>query len=131
MRRRSGSIFISDLVMSVMIIVMLVPALMISIAAMHDSLRFNEEVQDETALTQMRQILMISYDISTDGSVLYYEHLGRECRLQKVNDHLIIQPGTQIVLPDIDSCSFEMNGRTVILQYERNGIPHRAALASV
>lgn len=131
MRGRSGSVFIGDLVMSLMIAVMLVPAVMISIAAMHDSLRFNEEVQDETALVQMRQILMISYDISTDGNTLYYEYQGREYSLHQVNAHLIIQPGTQIILADIDACRFETAGNAVILQYERNGKTYRAALASV
>lgn len=131
MRRRSGSVFISDLVMSLLIAVMLVPALMLSIAAMHDSLRFNEEVQDQTALAQMRQILMISYDISTDGNVLYFEYQNRQCRLQQVNDHLIIQPGTQIILVDIDTCCFTMAGQAVILQYERNGKTYHAALTAV
>ncbi len=131
MRRRSGSVFISDLVMSLLIAVMLVPALMLSIAAMHDSLRFNEEVQDQTALAQMRQILMISYDISTDGNVLYFEYQNRQCRLLQVNDHLIIQPGTQIILADIDTCCFTMAGQAVILQYERDGKTYHAALAAV
>lgn len=128
---RSGSVFIGDLVMSLMIAAMLVPSVMISIAAMHDSLRFNEEVQDETALAQMRQILMISYDISTDGNTLFYEYQDQQYRLHQVNTHLIIQPGTQIILADIDDCRFYIAGNAVVLQYERNGKTYQAALSSM
>lgn len=72
----------TDLVLSVMIVILLVPALMISIAVMHDSLRFNEEVQDEVALSQLRRILLISYDLECSSGCLQFEYQGRDCILQ-------------------------------------------------
>ena len=133
MRRRSrnGSVLIADVLMSVMIVVMLVPVTVISIALMHDAMQFNMQVQDETALTQLRRILLISYDMETDGTCLYFEYQGRQCRLQQVNENLIIQPGTQIILADIDTCSFVTEGNTVNLSYERNGKTYRAAIAAM
>lgn len=131
MRGRNGSIMMTDVVLSVMIVIMLVPALMISVAVMHDSLRFNEEVQDEVGLSQLRRILLISYDLECSSGSLQFEYQGRDCILQQVNDHLIIQPGTQIILADIDSCRFEQMGNTVLLYYERHGQISRAAIAAV
>lgn len=131
MRRRSGSIFISDLILSVMIVILLLPATVISVAVIHDAMRFNEEVQDEIALIQLRHILLISYELETDGSCLYYEYQGKEYRLHQVNDNLIIQPGTQIILAGIDDCGFVTENRCIILNYERKGKAYRAAVAAL
>lgn len=131
MHGRRGSIFLTDLLLSILIAILLVPATVISVAVIHDSLRFNEEIQDETGLVQLRQILMISYDIHCDSNTVFFEYQGRDCRLSQVNSHLIIQPGTQIILADIDTCMFEQEGNALILHYERNGQTYRAAITSL
>ena len=56
------------------------------------------EVYDELTLMQLRESLLISYNLAFDERELSFILHNREFRLSLVNDKLIMQPGTQIFL---------------------------------
>ena len=82
---------------------------------------FRETLQDETALLQLRRILLVSYDVQASGNEVTFVYQKRDMRLSRVNDHLIIQPGTQIFLSAVDEAHFEIYGDCIYVIYTRNG----------
>ncbi len=91
-------------------------------------LTFQEDVQDEIALAQVRRILMLSYKVENNGSTLAYTYQEREFRLSMVNGNLIIQPGTQMILPEISEAYFESEGEVIYVVYTREGKERKAPL---
>lgn len=115
------------------LLVMLVATLMMApvVSAMRlvpRFLSFQEEVQDEIALVQMRRILMLSYKVENEGSTLAYTYQEREFRLSLVNGNLIIQPGTQMILTDISQAHFESAGEVIYVVYTRENKERKAPL---
>ena len=90
---------------------------------------FDEELQDALGLLQAQRLLVGAGSVQTDGQYLYFRTGLKDFRMSLVNDHLIIQPGTQIVLADIDKAVFRAEGGVVILSYERKEKQYEAALA--
>lgn len=130
MRRRRGSVS-ADALLALAAVLICLPLTASVIQTAFAMVRFDEEVQDETALLQLRRILTISYDLHTDGQTLYFRHERAEKRLSKVNDHLIIQPGTVVILADIGSARFYSRSGVLFLQYERKGKTYERALARI
>jgi hypothetical protein len=104
---------------------MLVPVAASCIVLLPQMIEFTEDVQDETALYQLRRIGMMAYDPSVASSSLTFTYRDKEWILHQVNDHLILQPGTQIFLSSIDSASFEERNGVIYIVYQRgNTIRH-------
>ena len=120
MRNRRGFIFI-DFLITICIVMMLVPITMACISVVRNTNRFEPLLQDEIALHQLRRRLILAYDIQCQQSEVTYLYQGREERLSKVNQNLIVQPGTLIFLSQIDGCYFKVAGGQVFVVYERNG----------
>ena len=51
--------------------------------------------------------------------MISFQRQHEEMRLRLVNQNLIIQPGTQIFLMDIESAMFYLENDSVILRYVR------------
>lgn len=106
----------------------LLPGVAASIGVLPEILVFRRSVQDEAALSQMRRILMMSYQIDVTPDTLGYVYQMRDFSLSEVNGRLIIQPGTQLILADIETAWFEAENGIVYVYYERNGKLRRAPL---
>ena len=50
-----------------------------------------------------------------------FEYKNEKYTLQYVNENLIMQPGTQIFLTDVDACTFVQYGRDLYMEYARDG----------
>ena len=64
---------------------------------------------------------------------MYYDSLSfiyqnKQFTLSNVNDKMLLQPGTQIFLYDIDDLRFESKGDTIYVLYERNNKKYERAL---
>lgn len=118
-----------DFLLTLLIVVVMAQILTSAVALAIRSMQYGQDVQDEIALAQLRRILIISDDFRTDGSVLYFVNQGRQMTLRLVNENLIIQPGTQIMLVDVDSVSFLEEGNLIRCIYERKGIFHERIIA--
>ena len=76
-------------------------------------------LQDQIALVQLRHYLAVAYDIELQPTMISFQRQHEEMRLRLVNQNLIIQPGTQIFLIDIESAMFYLENDSVILRYIR------------
>lgn len=76
-------------------------------------------LQDQIALVQLRHYLAVAYDIELQPTMISFQRQQEEMRLRLVNQNLIIQPGTQIFLMDIESAMFYLENDSVILRYVR------------
>lgn len=117
--RRRGFI-LTELIIVLTGVMFLMPAAVSCLRVLMPAVAFREEVQDEIALTQLKHILIVSGDFQTGSSLSFIYH-GEPYVLRTVNRHLILSPGTQIFLSEIDSASFEDRGGIITLIYERNG----------
>lgn len=124
---RRGSV-LTEFLLTLLIACLLIPACIVCIAILSGTLRFDQTLQDEIALMQLRRVLLLSYDIETNGNVVYFTYQTREMRLSDVNRNLIIQPGTQIFVSDIDYASFYYSQGLLMVKYEREGKTYEKAL---
>ena len=118
-----------DFLLSLLIVVVMVQITTSAILLLPSFSSVSQSVQDEIAIAQLRRILIISTDFKTTADTLYFTNQGREMKLRVVNDNLIIQPGTQIMLVDVDGVTFMEQGHTIVCHYERNGAQHERIIA--
>ena len=78
------------------------------------------EINDEIALMQLREILLITYDMHVASDELNFIYKNKEFKLSLVNNKLLLQPGTQIFLNDIDNLSFKIKNSFIYVEYERD-----------
>ena len=130
MHRSRAGFVLSDFLAALCVVVLMVPLMTMCLGVLKGSLVFDERLQDEIALLQLRKILLISYDIEVSPQVLSFRYQARDMRLSLVNRRLIIQPGTQIFLSEIDGASFlEKDGMIEVIysrdeqEYEKVLIP--------
>ncbi len=88
------------------------------------------EISDEVTLAQLREILLIAYDMRAGYSALSFRYQNREFSLSLVNGKLILQPGTQIYLADLDELHFEERNGVIYVCYERDGKENERVIAS-
>ncbi|MBR2811098.1 MAG: hypothetical protein IKD69_06940 [Solobacterium sp.] len=131
MHRSRAGFVLSDFLAALCVVVLMVPLMTMCLGVLKGSLVFDERLQDEIALLQLRKILLISYDIEVSPQMLSFRYQARDMRLSLVNRRLIIQPGTQIFLSEIDGASFlEKDGMIEVIysrgeqEYEKVLIPH-------
>ena len=126
--RRSG-IILKETAAIILICLMLLPAVVICIGALSSSFRFHEEIQDLIGLQQLRRILLISYDMEVSSSHISFEYQGEKREIRFVNRWLLVQPGTLIILSDVDGGRFFEAGDCIYVSYERNGNAYERVLA--
>ena len=77
------------------------------------------EISDELALAELREILLIAYDMDVSYGSLDFIYQNKEFTLSMVNEKMLLQPGTQIYLNDIDDLHLENRSNTIYVIYER------------
>lgn len=86
------------------------------------------EISDELCLSQLREILLISYDLEYSYDSLNFIYQNKEFRLSEVNEKLILQPGTQIYLTNYDDMHFERKDGCIYVCYSRKGQDYERVL---
>ena len=76
-------------------------------------------INDEIAMEQLRRILLISYDISVNEDGMSFIYHNKDFSLNCINNKLILQPGTQIFLNNIDSVNFVARDGCYVLIYRK------------
>ena len=99
----------------------LMHTMVVSIFLSMSGLRFAIELQDEIGIQQLRRLLLLSYDMRCMTDYVSFEYKNEKYTLQCVNQNLILQPGTQIILTDVDGCTFVQYGRDLYMEYVRDG----------
>lgn len=119
---------LSDLLVTMLCTASLVPIAAGCIVLLPQLSAFHEDVQDETALYQLRRLCMIAYDPAVSSDTLCFSYKEKDWQLRMVNRRLILQPGTQIFLSEIDSASFTIENGVIYCVYEREGRSRSAPL---
>ena len=104
------------------------PAVMASLNALRLLLIPSPLVQDEIALCQLRRILSHSHDMEVDAHQVSFIYHEEEARISLVNGSLILQPGTQIFLTELEQCTFSVSDGVLYLHTGREGESHENAL---
>ena len=78
------------------------------------------EINDEICLSQLREMLLIAYNINVSDKEISFLYKGDDYFLSEINNKLILHPGTQIFLSDIDSLHFFIKNNCIYVSYERN-----------
>ena len=119
MSNRKGFALIEVLV-AVLTVCICIPIMVSVISLMRTSLKDRTSLQDQIALVQLRRYLAVAYDIELLPSSLTFQRQHEEMRLSVVNQNLIVQPGTQMFLMDIEAVLFYLEGDSVMLRYVRD-----------
>ena len=119
MSNRKGFALVEVLV-AILTVCICTPILVSVISLMRTSLKDRTSLQDQIALVQLRRYLAVAYDIELLPSSLTFQRQHEEMRLSVVNQNLIVQPGTQMFLMDIEAALFYLEEDSVMLRYVRN-----------
>ena len=119
MSNRKGFALIEVLV-AVLTVCICIPIMVSVISLMRTSLKDRTSLQDQIALVQLRRYLAVAYNIELLPSSLTFQRQHEEMRLSVVNQNLIVQPGTQMFLMDIEAALFYLEGDSVMLRYVRD-----------
>ena len=119
MSNRNGFALVEVLV-AILTVCICIPILVNVISLMRTSLKDRTSLQDQIALVQLRRYLAVAYNIELLPSSLTFQRQHEEMRLSVVNQNLIVQPGTQMFLMDIEAALFYLEEDSVMLRYVRN-----------
>ena len=119
MSNRKGFALVEVLV-AILTVCICIPIIVSVISLMRTSLKDRAFLQDQIALIQLRRYLAVAYEIELLPSSLTFQRQHEEMRLSVVNQNLIVQPGKQIFLMDIEAALFYLEGDSVMLRYVRD-----------
>ena len=119
MSNRKGFALVEVLV-AILTVCICIPILVSVISLMRTSLKDRTSLQDQIALVQLRRYLAVAYDIELLPSSLTFQRQHEEMRLSVVNQNLIVQPGTQMFLMNIEAALFYLEGDSVMIRYVRD-----------
>lgn len=126
--RNARGVILIDFLLTLLIMILLVPAVMICLRSVQGTMEINEEVQDTIAQAQLRQILLIASDKKMNNGTLEFTCQDRTMRLSFVNDHLIIQPGTQIFFSAVDAGYLKTEGNLIYAVYTRKNTTYEKVI---
>lgn len=129
-KRRAGSILVEAL-LSLLIALTTLPLILSCLFIHMKSIRFQENAQDEIAIAQLQHILNTSNKFNVSTNELSFHYHNETYRLYFVNHHLILSPGTQIFLSDIDTIQFFQDNNYIFCRYTRKNIIKESVLTHV
>ena len=86
------------------------------------------QINDEIAIYQLRELLLIAYDMHISNDEINFTYQDKTFRLSLVNGRLLLQPGTQIYLDEIDNLYFEESSGLIYINYEKNNKQYQKVL---
>ncbi len=125
---RCRGFILKETAAAMIICLMLAPAVILCLSSISGCLRFREEVQDRIALSQLRRILMLSYDVHTEGNTVRFSYQNEDRLLRFTGDWLLISPGTEIMLAMVEGGRFIERNDLLYVIYERKGKQYEAVL---
>lgn len=127
--RGNSGIAMMELILSLMICLLLLPAVLLALTALNEAIQFDQSVQDEIAIQQLRRILSLSYDVTVYEDCIAFRYQGETRWINLKNGNLIMQEGTVMFLTDLDDVSYQDDGVIISLIYERHQQTYLVPLA--
>ena len=119
MSKRRGFALI-EILICILTVCICIPITVQVLSIVRSVLKDKTPLQDQIALVQLRHYLAVAYDIKLEPTTISFQRQQEEMRLRLVNQDLIIQPGTQIFLMNIENAMFYLEKDSVILRYVRD-----------
>lgn len=116
--------------LGLLIIIMMLPIMTNSFIYTSNITFDYNEINDELALMQLRELLLLAYDVNITSTSVDFIYKNKNFSLSLVNNKLILQPGTQIFLNDIDNLYFMKKDGCIYIDYERNDKTYESIIAS-
>lgn len=111
--------FLLENILSLFIVSTFIPIMFQCLLIINNE-KFNYDIQDEIALIQLRKILAVSYDLNVENNCLTFKYKNEERIISEVNNNLIMQKGTIIILCDVYDVSIVLDNDLIYLYYFRN-----------
>ena len=86
------------------------------------------EINDEIAIYQLRELLLIAYDLRIYNDEINFTYQDKTFTLSLVNGRLLLQPGTQIYLDEVDNLYFTEASNLIYLNYEKKNKQYQKVL---
>lgn len=106
-------------VVAIIVIISILPLAVSIFEIVGDSHLDYDIVNDEISLLQLRKIMLISYDIENRGDELCFVYHNDDYKLSLQNGRLILSPGYQVFLNNVDYVSFIEDDGVLELEYGR------------
>ena len=115
--RRNKGIILTDTLIALLVTVSILP-LAITVFRFCANFEFDYDfVNNEIAFMDLRRVILLAYDININEHELDFIYHGEDFSLRVVNKKLILQPGTQIYLNDINGASFYTKNGSIYISY--------------
>ena len=85
-------------------------------------------VNDEVSLFQLRRILLVAYDVNNNGYSLDFIYHSNNYSLSLINNRLVLQPGYQMFLDNVDYLEFKEEGNAIYIEYEKNNKEYKTPI---
>ncbi len=82
----------------------------------------NESAKDDLSLYNLRLILALSTDVEVEYHCVDFNYQNDMFTLSLNDDTLILQPGYQVFLQNVDGLFFEQSKDDLYITYERDGV---------
>lgn len=80
---------------------------------------YDQHLQDINGVLQLKQILNLGSNIEISSDQIEYDYNENHFTVNLINDRLIIQPGTNILILDINSVEFIEDDLGLVIIYQR------------
>ncbi len=74
-------------------------------------------LNSEIAFMDLRRIMLISYDIEINQYGINFIYQNKDYQVSLVNDKILLQPGTQIIVDKVKKCLFYEANDSIYLKY--------------
>lgn len=81
---------------------------------------YEENLQDLIGLSQLSRYLILADEIKIENNCIHFKYLDKDMKVDVVNKNLIIQPGTQFVIVNVDYLNFYIENNLLYIEYKRN-----------
>ena len=127
MRYRRG--FTSLRTIVALLITMSILPIAVDVISYASNLKYEYDlVNDEISLFQLRRILLIAYDVNNNGYSLDFIYHNDDYSLSLINNRLVLQPGYQMFLDNVDYLEFKEEGNAIYIEYEKNNKEYKTPI---
>ena len=118
---KTKGFILKDYLLSLLVMLILLPIIVASLKVIANYQIYDERVQDELSIVQLRNKLLIAKDLLVNGDSLQYRVGEDEWILKCNHERLYLAPGYQLFIDGLEKCEFNQLGSTVELSYRKDG----------
>ncbi len=106
---------------SLVVVLALLPIAVFSFSVCEKLEYRHEEISDEIAMYKLRRIWLLSYERHIETDHISFIFQDKQFELGLKNNHLVLSPGTQIFIDEVDALEFIERGDFIYVIYQREG----------